>query len=83
MLIDIIYVKLKWVSFKICILYFVLCSACTHFGNIDISRRTIKCHVFSLAVLENESKHKVHPNIKTGKVDKWSSECLAVIFWKM
>jgi hypothetical protein len=36
--------------------------------------------VFSLAVLENESKHKVHP---TGKVDKWSSECLAVIFWKM
>jgi hypothetical protein len=39
--------------------------------------------VFSLAVLENESKHKVHPNIKTGKVDKWSSECLAVIFWKM
>jgi hypothetical protein len=62
--------KLKWVSFKICILYFVLCSACTHIGKIDISRRTIKYHVFSLAVLENESKHKVHPNIKTGKVDK-------------
>ena len=63
-------------------MYFVLCSECTHFVNIDLSRRTIIRPVFSLTVLKSESKHKVHPNIKTGKVEKWLSECLAVIFWK-
>ena len=113
-----IYVKLEWVVFKIC------SSACTHVVNIDLSRRTIKCPVFSLIVLESESKHNIKTiktsniktiktsnikmiktsniksiktsniktikssniktikTIKTSEVDKLSSECLTVIFWK-